>query len=292
MKVNLTLLVPDWILQYQEWREFLEVLEESVNEVVQSVDDLKELYDLEKAKEFLEALAKNFGFGLIDYAGVLENVQVLDFQRGFIEKKSSEEFFKRLCDLLYITRIVRDLSQEIVVLSGGRKLSGSIIQDGRYYRDGSLEITCTFSQFIFLKELERFVHAGVVVWYWLMSGVYMAEREAEVADFQASADMAWKVERDVEVINFLASADIAWGVERESSLNSCFSIEEGRVVEREAEVANFQASADMAWKVEREAFLGSCFDVEEGRIAEREVEMYGKESSLYLVIDEERFVLA
>jgi len=217
MKVDLKLLVPDWVLQYQEWREFLEVLEESVNEVVQGVDDLRELYRLEKVKEFLEALAKNFGFGLIDYVGALENIQVLDFQKGFVGRKGSEEFFKRLCDLLYVTRIVRDLSKEIVVLSGNRELSGSVIQDGRYYRDGSVEVTCSVSQFTLIKELEKFVHAGVMVWYMVISGVQMLEREVEIA-------------------KFLVSEDMVCGVEREGNLSGCFGVEEGWVIEREAEI--------------------------------------------------------
>ncbi len=192
MKVDLSLLVPDWLLQYDRWREFLRVLEESINEVVKNVDDIRELYNVEKAKEFIVNLANNFGFGQIVSRSLEENAMLLDFQRGFIETKSSEEFFKRLLQLFGTTYVMRDLSKEILILSQQGRLSESYLQDGRVYRDGSIEVTVTASLFSLLKELERFVSAGVYVWYYVVSGVYKCElqvRTIEGSRYEGRADV-------------------------------------------------------------------------------------------------------
>jgi len=217
VKVDLKLLVPDWVLQYKEWNEFLEVLEEAVNEVVGEIEDLRQLYSLDKAAEFIEALANNFGFGLIGCVGFIENLQLLDFQRGFVEKKGSRNFFEKLWELFQVVGLIRDLSQNIMVLSGGRELSGSMLQDGKYYRDGSVEITCSPSHFWLVKELERFVHVGVMVWYNIIIGLQMLAREIEVDDFGIGEGMALGFGREA-VPDVCWQTGMAYGMQRETTM--------------------------------------------------------------------------
>jgi hypothetical protein len=190
MKVDLTLLVPSWVLQYDTWREFLEVLEQSINEIASNVDDLRELYDIEKAKEFMVLLARNFGFKEITLQDVKKNVQLLDNQVGFIQWKGSEEFFKWLLQLFEITVVFRDLSEEVFIWSGGRGWDRHIWEDAKYYRDGSVEVTIPVSQFWEMKELERFVCAGVYVWYMVISGLRMFGMESRVSVAGASVGMS------------------------------------------------------------------------------------------------------
>jgi hypothetical protein len=182
MKVDLTLLVPDWVLQYDTWREFLEVLEQSVNEIASNVDDLRELYDVEKAKEFIVLLARNFGFKELVYQDIERNVQLLDSQLGFIQWKGSEEFFKWLLQLFEMTVVFRDLSKDVLMWSGGKGWDESVIEDGKYYRDGSVEVTVPVAQFSKMKELERFICAGVYVWYMIISGLQMLSIESSVRE--------------------------------------------------------------------------------------------------------------
>jgi len=182
MKVDLTLLVPSWVLQYDTWRQFLEVLEQSINEIASNVDDLRELYDIEKAKEFVVLLARNFGFGEIVYQDVEKNVQLLDNQVGFIQWKGTEEFFKWLLQLFEIVAVFRDLSKEVLIWSGGRGWDMHVIEDAKYYRDGSVEVTVPVSQFWAMKELERFVSAGVYVWYMIVTGLQMLRVVSRVSE--------------------------------------------------------------------------------------------------------------
>jgi len=192
MKVDLTLLVPSWVLQYDTWREFLEVLEQSINEIASNVDDLRELYDIEKAKKFIVLLARNFGLKEIELQDVEKNVQLLDNQVGFIQWKGSEEFFKWLLQLFEITVVFRDLSEEVFIWSGGRGWDRHVIEDAKYYRDGSVEVTIPVSQFWEMKELERFVCAGVYVWYMVIAGLRMLAVGSRVSDAEADAGFSWR----------------------------------------------------------------------------------------------------
>lgn len=192
MKVDLTLLVPDWVLQYDTWRQFLEVIEQSVNEIASNVDDLRDLYDIERAKEFVVLLARNFGFRELSYEDVEKNVQLLDNQVGFIQWKGSEEFFKWLLQLFEMNVVFRDLSKEVLIWSGGRGWDSYVIEDGKYYRDGSVEVTVPVSQFWALKELERFVSAGVYVWYRVITGLQMLSMRSGVSAVEADVGLSWR----------------------------------------------------------------------------------------------------
>jgi hypothetical protein len=192
MKVDLTLLVPSWVLQYQTWREFLEVLEQSMNEIASNVDDLRELYNIEKAKEFIVYLARNFGFKEIALQDVEKNVQLLDNQMGFVQWKGSEEFFKWLLQLFEITVVFRDLSKEVFIWSGRRGWDRHVWEDAKYYRDGSIEVTIPVFQFWEMKELERFVCAGVYVWYMVIAGLQMFRMRSGVSVAEVDAGLSWK----------------------------------------------------------------------------------------------------
>jgi hypothetical protein len=187
MQAKLDLLIPDWLLQYDSWRQFLEVIEQSVNEVSANVDDLKDLYDLEKAKEFIVRLANNFGFGEIVYQDLEKNLQLLDNQYGFIEWKGSEDFFERLLDLFEITAVVEDLSKSVLIYSWGRGWDCSAWEDAKYFRDGSIEVTVSLSQYPQMKELERFVHAGVYVWYKIITGLQLLGLDVDINKAAAGA---------------------------------------------------------------------------------------------------------
>jgi len=200
VRVDLSLLVPDYVLQYQSWREFLEVLEQSINEIADNVDDLRELYDVEKAREFIVHLARNFGFKELIYQDVVKNVQLLDNQVGFIEWKGSEEFFKWLLQLFEMTVVIRDLSKEVLIWSGGRGWGRHVWEDARYYRDGSVEVTVPIFQFWAMKELERFVHAGIYVWYMVISGLQMVRMRSRISVAEVDVGMSWKGAVGVSIV--------------------------------------------------------------------------------------------
>jgi hypothetical protein len=234
MKVDLTLLVPSWVLQYDTWREFLEVLEQSVNEIAENVDDLRELYDIEKAKEFIVLLARNFGFKEIALQDVEKNVQLLDNQVGFVQWKGSEEFFKWLLQLFEITVVFRDLSKEVLIWSGGGGWDTHVIEDAKYYRDGSVEVTVPIFHYWRMKELERFVSAGVYVWYKVITGLQVFGIRSKVSGVGVGAGLSWKevvkvnvrygIEEDKKEM-FVAKSSL-YGVEEVSS----WGIGSGRLV--------------------------------------------------------------
>jgi len=196
MQAKLDLLIPDWLLQYDSWKQFLEVIEQSVNEVCANVDDLRDLYDLEKAKEFIVHLANNFGFGDIVYQSLEKNLQLLDNQYGFIEWKGSEEFFERLLELFEITAVIEDLSKSVLIYSWGRRWDCSAWEDAKYFRDASVEVTIPISQYYQMKELERFVHAGVYVWYKIITGLQLLEIDVDID--RAVADAGESFVEEVE----------------------------------------------------------------------------------------------
>ena len=171
MQIKLELLVPDWVLQYDTWKQFLEVLEEHLNEIGYGIDQLVKVYDVSEGNEFIAELADNFAFGPFLSVGVTENVLVLDNARGFIELQGSKEFFDRILQLFGRAVSVRDLSEEIMILSSGRKLSVHYLEDGRYYRDASIEVTVSVADFFKLWELfNRFLPAGCYVWFDVVMG--------------------------------------------------------------------------------------------------------------------------
>jgi hypothetical protein len=210
MKIDLTLLVPDWILQYESWREFLDVLEQSLNEVAENVDDLRDLYDIEKAKEFIVHLARNFGFRELVYQDIENNVQLLDNQAGFIQWKGSEEFFEWLLQLFNMTVAFRDLSKDVLIWSGGRGWDRNVWEDAKYYRDGSVEATVSVLQFYQMRELERFVSAGVYVWYLVITGLQMFGMESAVDAALACGGMALEegVECSLNCVNMVGMCEV------------------------------------------------------------------------------------
>jgi len=210
MQVDLTLLVPSWVLQYDTWKQFLEVIEQSVNEIVSNVDDLRDLYDVEKAKEFIVLLARNFGFKELVYEDVERNMQLLDNQVGFVQWKGSEEFFKWLLQLFEITAVFRDLSEEVFIWSGGRGWDRSVIEDAKYYRDGSIEVTIPVAQFWKMKELERFVCAGVYVWYMVILSLQMLSIESSISRVVPGAGFSWKEVVDSGVAAVIG-VGMSWG---------------------------------------------------------------------------------
>ena len=171
MQIKLELLVPSWVLQYDTWKQFLEVLEENLNEIGYGVDQLVKVYDVSEENQFIKELADNFAFGQFLSVGTTENVLVLDNVRGFIELQGSKEFFSRILQLFGGALSIRDLSEEIVILSSGRKLSVHHLEDGRYYRDASIEVTVSVADFFKLWELfSRFLPAGCYVWFDVVMG--------------------------------------------------------------------------------------------------------------------------
>jgi hypothetical protein len=171
MKVKLELLVPSWVLEYDTWKQFLEVLEESLSEIGYGVDQLVRVYDVSDENQFIKELANSFAFGHFLSVGKTENVLVLDNARGFIELQGSKEFFDRILQLFGGAVSVRDLSEEIMVLSSGRRLSEHRLEDGRYYRDASVEVTVSVADFFKLWELfNRFLPAGCYVWFDVVMG--------------------------------------------------------------------------------------------------------------------------
>ena len=171
MQIKLELLVPSWVLQYDTWKQFLEVLEENLNEIGYGVDQLVKVYDVSEENQFIKELANNFAFGHFLSVGTTENVLVLDNVRGFIELQGSKEFFSRILQLFGGALSIRDLSEEIVILSSGRKLSVHHLEDGRYYRDASIEVTVSVADFFKLWELfSRFLPAGCYVWFDVVMG--------------------------------------------------------------------------------------------------------------------------
>jgi hypothetical protein len=171
VRVKLELLVPSWVLQYDEWKQFLEVLEENLNEIEYGIDQLVEIYDVSEESQFIKELADNFAFGCFLSVGTIENVLVLDNARGFIEFQGSKEFFDRILQLFGGAVSVRDLSGEIMILSSGRQLSVHRLEDGRYYRDASVEVSVPVADFFKLWELfNRFLPAGCYIWFEVVMG--------------------------------------------------------------------------------------------------------------------------
>jgi len=187
MNIDLELLVPDWVLQYDTWREFIQVVQDSFNEVALNADDITNLYDLSKATDFIVSLARNFGFKEIGTQGIENNTQLLDNQRGFVRWKGGAEFFNWLYQLFNITVSINDLSKNVMQLSGGSQWDASVIEDGKYYRDGSVEITVPIAQYNAVKELEKFVYAGVMVYYLVVTAIQYLEAHSSIVSVEVDS---------------------------------------------------------------------------------------------------------
>ena len=174
---RMDLLVPQWLLEEKRWVELLSALEEVVSDIESNIEELKKLFDPYECEDYLENAANQFSFGTIQRGTEEINRVLLDIARGFIELKSSLEFFTRLFRVFDYDYEYEDLSKKTLILSYQGAPSASYIQDGKRYRDGSIEITVPISIIGLAYELAKFVSAGVYVWYNIITGVvyFMSE---------------------------------------------------------------------------------------------------------------------
>jgi hypothetical protein len=116
--------------------------------------------------------------------------------------------------LFEVSVVFRDLSKEVLMWSGGRGWDMHVIQDANYYRDGSVEVTVPVSEFWMVRELERFVCAGVFVWYMVISGLQVFGIRSRVSGVEVGAGLSC---RDV------VRANVRYGMEE--SKKEMFDVE-------------------------------------------------------------------
>lgn len=171
-KVDLSLLVPEFLLQSQRFRELLELLEENIVEVLNNVDDISDLYRIweeEGGRYFMTSFIKTFGldFGYLWFS----DYQVfIDAFVDFLKRKGSYCFI----DLLRQVRanvMLTDLSEFCLRWSEGKAWDVNLYEDAMYYRDKSLLIEGKVTP----EFIEKTFPVGVMVWLVMFFGLILAK---------------------------------------------------------------------------------------------------------------------
>lgn len=139
MKFDLSLLVPSWVWEEENVKQFLLAVQESLDELALEVDDLWYVWEIWKAEspgEWFERFLEKIGLA----CGLSESDvrKLVEAGIDFLRRKGSVEFFEKMLKQLGETFKVTDMIEEIMVLSSGRRLSQHYLQDGLRYRDGSV----------------------------------------------------------------------------------------------------------------------------------------------------------
>lgn len=194
-KVDLSLLVPDYLYENQRFREFLEVLEEVLTEAIDNVDDLNSLWNMwrEGLSEIFEFLDSYFDLVWVEGRQVTESdlMRCIPFAKELIDRKGTVEFLRVWLSAPDLSILLENLFKEIMILSEQGKLScGFRLQDAKEYRDASLRLTID-SAFVRFGGLENLIKMLPVGMFLLVSVVYWLLQWAKADCKVASASPSW-----------------------------------------------------------------------------------------------------
>lgn len=176
-RVDLSLMVPDYLWENGRFRRFLEILEENLTEVLDNLDDINKLYNLEtleEAKDWVNSLLRMLG---LDYGLELDQVQrIVDVGVDWLRRKGSFDAYKFFIEQIFGGKVIsfEDNFEKVLVLSERGSLSGGYLQDSKFYRDGSWSASMPY----FLLEeknieiIKKLVPVGIFVWFFVFVFVF------------------------------------------------------------------------------------------------------------------------
>lgn len=170
-RIDLSLLVPDYLYDNTRFRELLEVLEGVLSEAIVGIDDLNQLWNLWGAKpnvfaEFLARFLELFGveIRIVHQDFIKKYLSVL---KSFIERKGTYDFAKLWLSFREIGAMIEDvLEKDVLVISERGKLScGAYIQNAKEFRDAVLRLVVDTSKIlgVDVTEIVKMVPVGVLL---------------------------------------------------------------------------------------------------------------------------------
>lgn len=160
--IDLSLFVPSYLLENKRFKQFIEVLSESVEEVLQNVSDLNDLWQVwkrEDAVEWISLLLEKIGFNW--FSTIADVERVVDGVVDFLRRKGCKEFFDKFFKQLGGNVVFTELNEKCLMWSQGRGWSSVVYEDSKFYREYSILAEVTF-----LDEglFKRLIPLGVFVW--------------------------------------------------------------------------------------------------------------------------------
>lgn len=162
--VDLKLLLPSYMLENSRIKEFVEVVEEVISDVVSNIKDVNKLNQLGVLDEVIDRyLEEGFicNFGLPGSFFELDNKSIYAFVIDWLRTKGTTIFARKLGFQLGTVVEVKDLSQQCLVWSRDSGWSTKVFQDGYYNREGSVLYQTLIP---FGEEISEFVPVGVYWW--------------------------------------------------------------------------------------------------------------------------------
>lgn len=170
--IDVKQLLPEFYLESVRVKDFVDVVNEVVNEIYLSIEDTNKLIEVDTVGEFLLLLMKNLGFKHGTVFSEDYNKFIIKNIKSLYSIKSSNLFIDNFIKLLHSVCVYTDLGKKVVALSYQQRLSEGFLQDATYYRDGSIEVSMSGEQASLLKRMfEEYVTAGVYVWYYVISNL-------------------------------------------------------------------------------------------------------------------------
>lgn len=166
--IDLKVLIPEKFLRSERIEQFLEVLNETVQELevkINGVESLMSFKDIET--QYLSLLMDNIGLPYEPLLPEESNRFMAIEAKDFIEIKGSNLFFDNLLKLYNVSAVIEDMGDKIVNLSNHGKLSyGYKIQDAKRHRDGVLEVFVSNSDFVKVQNIiQKYLMAGFYAYY-------------------------------------------------------------------------------------------------------------------------------
>lgn len=176
-RVDLSLLVPDYLYENQRFKELLEVVEDFIIEALDNVDDLNDLWqmwrrDLGEVFEYIDAL---IDLVWVEAKAVSDKdlLRIFPNIKSFVDRKSTYEFLRAWLTLPSLFSLLSEGISEIVILSSQRELScGFRLQDGREWRDAviKMDVDTSYVSKGMVEQLSKIFPVGVL---WLVKVVFL-----------------------------------------------------------------------------------------------------------------------
>lgn len=210
-RTDFSLFVPDWMLESERFLEFLQMMESIVDD---ALDDIDEIAYLEKpdylvtedewTSEFLRQLGMGFGFEK-------EKILLLSKLAGeVIRRIGIYDAFRFLLKQVYGSGVqLDDNFSQVMILSENGTLSGSYVQDGKYWRDGSYTLWIPQSLLNQVEIFKKWFPVGVFLWLFLIGGIFGFEDRSLIKEFDVKSGIAFRLtDRDNFRICFQSIMDM------------------------------------------------------------------------------------
>lgn len=205
MGVDLRLFLPDWMFESERFSQFIECIQDFTDEVIGDIDEIKVLQvlsDLIEEKEWVNEFLRQIGagFGFVDNEIDRIKMDVVDM----IRRVGIYEAFAYLVRQVYEGKIgFEDNFTKVLRLSENGILSGAFLQDGYYYRDGSINILAPFYLMTErrIRIIDQFFPVGVFVYFIAMFQMYLLNKILLYAQIQMQKWIRVTINEDAIILS-------------------------------------------------------------------------------------------